>query len=357
LNWLDAIPTHKQTPSLWRLQAQVLTDQGRLDEALVALNRAARGTNEDRMMAQVLRAQIMQQQGQLDDAAELVAPYLEDEQLPATWRARALRIDASRHVYNSTYVDAKLRLQQALALSQQDTEVLDVARIYQNLGVVERLSGELLHAERYYRLANTYLQQLGMVAQSCITLNSLGMILLEQGRLEEAEQRLYEALELAHKHHDVRAQTLIYASLGDVAMGNGALAEAGTHYVTAYRLARQHGYTRLTNYALSHNIHSIRLRSAQGALIEVIDHLDAALASNQVEQAWLSGAQAGAYWALNLPGALERIDQALAVLPNEEHNDRAFLLLLRAQILFDQQQTDAAMETFACINDLARSIG
>jgi LuxR family maltose regulon positive regulatory protein len=132
LSWLDRLPTHALTPALWRLKAQILTDQGQLNEAQVALDWAARGTNEDRMMAQVLRAQILQQQGQFDPAAELIAPYLDNEQLPAEWRARVLRLDGILHARSGTYEAARQRLQQALALLQNEGDLFDIARLNQN---------------------------------------------------------------------------------------------------------------------------------------------------------------------------------------------------------------------------------
>jgi DNA-binding SARP family transcriptional activator len=182
------------------------------------------------------------------------------------------------------------------------------------------------------------------------------MVLLERGRLDEAEQQLTTALELAQQYSDLHAQILIHASLGDVAMARGTLDEASTHYIAAYHLTQQNGYARLATYALVGHVHSTRLHGSRTTLITLLDYLDAAAAQSPLEQAWLNGARAGAYWALSLPGALEAVEEALVVLPEEEHNDRGFLLLLRAQILFEQGQTDAALETWARINELARRI-
>lgn len=356
LQWLDTIPSPQQTPALWRLRAQMLTDQGQLDEALVTLDRAAQGTNDDRMMAHVLRAQVLQQQGQLVEAAQIVAPFLDDEHLPAAWRARVLRLDGIIHARHGAYEAAQQRLQQALTLLQDTGDAFAIARLNQNLGVVERLRGSLDRAERYFRIADAHWKQLGADTRRCTTLNNLGMLLLERGRLADAKQQLTTALHLAQEQNALHAHITIRASLGDVAVANGALAEASARYTAAYTLATQHGYTSLAVYTLTQCVHVARLHHDRNTLIALLDDLETAHAQSPVEQAWLDGARAGTYWALNLPSAPDAIDQALAVLPPEEANDRAYLLLLRAQLLFVHDQAHAAWETWQELAAVSRRI-
>ena len=111
LTWLEDLPPAYYRPELWWLKARLLTDQGQLADALLALDFAARGTAHDRMLAELLRAHIAQLQGQLETAAELVAPYLDDPQVPGEWQPQILRIEGIRLAQQSNYEAARQRLQ------------------------------------------------------------------------------------------------------------------------------------------------------------------------------------------------------------------------------------------------------
>jgi LuxR family maltose regulon positive regulatory protein len=353
LSWLQIIPRHAYLPWLWWLKARLLADQGHLEDALLTLDFAARGTDHDRMLAQLLRARIEQLQGHLDTAAELVAPYLDDPYVPVEWQPQVLRIEGIRLAQHGDYKSARGRLQQALALIREKGELADVATINQDLGVVELWLGAFDRAEQYFRNADACWKQLGEGIHRSTTLNNLGMVLLKRGRLQEAKQQLNTALELAQQFGRPRDRALICASLGDVALAAGALTEAGAHYAAAHVTALEGGYARLANYALAASAHSARLRGDRAVLIALLDQLNATLVRTPLERAWIKGAIAGALWMLELPGALEAAREALEPIAQDDPAERAPLLLLYAQILFGHGQVREAFQIFGQLNDVA----
>lgn len=344
--WINQLPQSAMRPELWWLKARLLADHGSLDEALLALDFAARGSEHERMLAQLLRAHVEHLQGHLEAAVNLVAPYLKNSSVPPEWRARALRIQSMQLARQGTYDEARQQLQTALDLSRNYGELIDVATINHDLGVVEDLLGKPDRAVQHFRAADACWKQLGEGIHRSTTLNSLGVVLLRLGRTAEAMAQLDVALDLAERFNLPRDLALIRATLGDVGLAMGDFSSATTHYMIAESIAREGGYTWLVHYALAARAHSLRLQGERGALAEVLDQLYAAMPQTQHERSWIKGALGGALWALSLPGAANEVQAALSLLPPSEDHERALLLLLYTQILFGQALVREALHVF-----------
>lgn len=355
LNWLERLPIQHFHPEHYYLKARLLADKGQMNDALIALDFAARGTEHDRMLAQLLRARIEQTLGHFDVAAELVAPFLDGAQVPSEWQPQVLRLDGVRLARQGQFELAQQRLQAALELLREDGELVDVAIINQDLGVVELGLGAVDRAEQYLRTADACWQQVGEVIHRSTILNNLGVILLKRGRLAEAEQQLLTALEVAQQFGRPRDEAVIRATLGDVALAAGLLAHADEHYGRGYDIAVQNGFGWLTNYMLAARTHSARLRGDRSAIQTALDRLQTVRANTRIERAWIKAAQAGALWTLDRPGASEAIQEALSLLTEAESeaDDRTLYALLNAQILFSQGYVRDAQRMFDQVIDYA----
>lgn len=351
MSWLRQIPASHMGPSQWWLKARLMVDNGQLEEALIALDFAARGTAHDRMLAQLLRALIKQAQGQLDAAADLVAPYLDNTSVPLEWQARIARIKGVQLGRQGDHEEALRYLEHALTLGREFGELTDVASISHDLGVVEENCGRLDRATQYYKTADACWKQLGDTIHRSTTLNSLGVVLLKWGRLDEASDHLQNALELAERFGRPRDIAIIHATLGDIAMARGEFASANAHYHTAEISARNMGYTWLANYAIASRTHSTRLQGDRIALNILLDQLKSAIAPTRLERAWVQAAIAAALWTLELPGALGTAQATLELLPSKTDAERPLLIMLTSQILFTQGQVRDALSMFERLDE------
>lgn len=346
LHWIEQLPALQIRPALWWLKARLLADHGALDDALIALDFAARGTEHERMLAQLLRAHIEHLQGHVDAAMQLVTPYLDDPHVPPEWRARVLRIQSMQLARQGHYETAQTQLETALALSRDHGELVDVASMHHDLGVVEDLLGDPSRAVHHFRAADACWKQLGEGIHRSTTLNSLGVVLLRLGRLDEATAQLSKALDLAERFSLPRDVALVRATLGDVQLAAGNFDAASTHYLITEEIAREGGYAWLAHYALAARTHCTRLEGDRGTLAALLEQLNASLPQTAHEKAWINAAIAGALWTLQLPGALPAISNALEHLPPAEAYERALMLLLQAQIVFSQGHNRAALHVF-----------
>jgi DNA-binding SARP family transcriptional activator/Flp pilus assembly protein TadD len=355
LDWLERLPIQHYQPDHYYLKARLLADKGQFDDALLALDFAARGTERDRMQAQLLRARIEQTRGHLDTAAQLIAPYLNDSAAPLEWQPQVLRLDGARLARQGQFELAQQRLLAALELVREGGELVDVAIINQDLGVVELGLGAVDRAEQHFRTADACWQQIGEVIHRSTILNNLGVILLKRGRLAEAESQLMTALEVAQQFGRPRDEVLIRATLGDVAMAAGSPIQADEHYAIGYNIAIQNSYGWLTTYLLAATTHSARLRGDRAALQSTLERLEAAHADSRIECAWIKAAIAGALWTLERAGAAEALHDALGLLGESETeaDERVLYSLLYAQILFSQSYLRDALRVFDQVAEYA----
>lgn len=348
LSWLERLPLQYHRPEHYYLKARLLADKGQLNDALIALDFAARGGERERMLAQLLRARIEQTLGHFDIAADLVAPYLDSAQVPIEWQPQVLRLDGVRLARQGRYDLAQQRLEAALELIREGGELVDVAIINQDLGVVQMGLGAVDRAEQYLRTADACWQQVGEVIHRSTILNNLGVVLLKRGRLVDAERQLTSALEVAHQFDRPRDQALIRASLGDVAIAAGQPSRASEHYTLGYTIAAENGFGWLTNYLLAAGTHSARLCGDRATLQTALERLQIASANTRIECAWIKAALAGARWTMELPGVAQPIEEALDLLADSESDadERSLYSLLYAQILFSQGYLRDAQRVF-----------
>jgi len=162
--------------------------------------------------------------------------------------------------------------------------------------------------------------------ESWMAHNNLGILLTEQGKLQEGIDHYSEALRIKPDHAKA------HYNLGNALASQGRFKEAIDHYVEALRIK--------PDYASAHNNLALTLMK-QGKFQEAIDHF------YQVVQIMPERAEAH----YNLAGALaengridEAIDQYNEALRIEPNNTIAHIQL--ALILLAQERTDKAIEHY-----------
>lgn len=149
-------------------------------------------------------------------------------------QARTLAELGNVHLLRGDSFEARDKYQEALELARatgrRDTE----GEVLSLLGSVHQRLGMLDDALEHYEAARQVLHELGH-AQEAVTLNNLGMLLIELGSYENAREFLEQALPL---QGDPRNRALTHIGLSRIAEETGRSQEAAEHIEEALRIQR-----------------------------------------------------------------------------------------------------------------------
>ncbi|WP_223668830.1 serine/threonine-protein kinase [Kangiella shandongensis] len=245
----------------WFLKGKVAAESGSLADAEGAFNKVKSLTNPEQLLHQLSNAELQLIAGDLSAAAEIYSTVLDrlprrDDirfelaqlyiELEALEKAEAElnRIVAEDQNHPSAWYElskvAIWRGETEKAVDDYLVKALVTAKKLKN----EQLRGDVLNAfgVAYHRLGELdlsldYYQQ-GLAARESIgdargivtSLSNLASIYAIKGEFEEAEQRLYRALEVNKPRNDAAKQADLYNELGIIAEEQGAYGQALEHF-------------------------------------------------------------------------------------------------------------------------------
>ncbi|HET8941677.1 MAG TPA: tetratricopeptide repeat protein [Rudaea sp.] len=301
-------------------QAQRYPDAVRELEPLLARWRALHAPQDDRYVAALESfATATDGVGNLDAAqarfSELLALKKKIYTAPHHEIARTLRDLGQVVARAEKYAQAQTLLDQALAMDRQvfGDSHQEIAADYNALGTVMIEQQDFSRADSDYRAAIAVCSKAAIKDEVCPRAhNNLGMSLYRQNRLDEARAEMEQALAQRRTLFGSRHPTVAYSlsTLANVAAKQGKSDEA----------------LRLAAEALSILEHDGLDASREAALIR----------NGYAQSLWLAGRN---------DDALREIDRTLVdwkrVAPQSKAR-RVAMLVLKAQILLDLKQTDAA---------------
>jgi class 3 adenylate cyclase/tetratricopeptide (TPR) repeat protein len=164
---------------------------------------------------------------ELDAAEPLVerALSLAEESGNMVARAAALHSTGCLRMLRGDLDSAEEHLREALDLFSEAGAAWSVARVHNSFGWLEKARGDLRAAERSFREAVRILAPLGDRGTLCESQRGLAQILAEEGKLEEAEQVALQSLETVGEH-DASSLATTRMALGLVRARQGRDEEA-----------------------------------------------------------------------------------------------------------------------------------
>jgi tetratricopeptide (TPR) repeat protein len=165
----------------------------------------------------------------LDRGSSLVAEALElaEESGNITALGWALVSQARIDALRGRFDDAAAGLDRAEDLFSQSGNAWALARVSNNFGWVERRRGDLAAAERRFRDAIRILKPLEDRGTLCESQRGLAQVLVQRGKIEEAESYALESRETVGPHDNVsRSTTRMALGLVRAAQGRDEEAEA-----------------------------------------------------------------------------------------------------------------------------------
>jgi tetratricopeptide (TPR) repeat protein len=131
-------------------------------------------------------------------------------------------------------------LHQARSLAARSGEVAELGKIYHNLAIAYRLSGELGQAETAIRQAETFFRRFSNLTGLALAHDELGLIFLAQRQWAAALSHLKEAYERWHSLDSPREKIRNRGYRIELELARGDLKEAARHLRDVERLIRQH---------------------------------------------------------------------------------------------------------------------
>ncbi len=226
-----ALDTRPQLARALRGYTAVLVSSGRDAEAVPALREASE------MLAGL---------GELRDALEAVVAA-----------ARVARTQKDAAVAQACF-------EAACGLAQRLDAPDDEADHRNTLGILAWERGEFEAALGHYERARALFDTAGDRVHLGVALNSLGVTLSRLGRLDDAEARLLQAVEVSHAVGERLVEGHGHAALGDVLLARGANEAAALRYEASLALRRQIGDRRGEGWML-HHIARACARAGDGA--------------------------------------------------------------------------------------------
>ena len=166
-------------------------------------------------------------QGRHAAAAERCARVL--DQVPdgeAALRATLLTTQGTALKRQGELDAAATCFEEAGPLYESVEDLLNAARVLNNLGVLRYMQGDWLAAIAAFDRFRDLVQRLGNVGETGSALNNLGSLYRDTGQLRRAEQRLEEALTLARRHGLARLEPMVLGNLAETAAVGGNVQRA-----------------------------------------------------------------------------------------------------------------------------------
>ena len=248
LSWVNSMIEHKSaTPWMYYWQSKVLTDSGRLDDAVQSLEQARQGfaatSDSDAMVSCLLqessicrlRSEYAEAIAKTDQALSLMGDN-EDKSLTAA----AYSIVGICHALQGELEPGLARLQEALSLFESlgEDRLYDVANTLHHIGTIYHW----LDVEKYLHYSRKALavwRRLGARGPMAMTLSNIGVAQYRQERYEDALETLEQALIEGQELGLLRPQAYSRATMGDVYRATGEYSLAQKEYDQALALAEQ----------------------------------------------------------------------------------------------------------------------
>jgi ATP/maltotriose-dependent transcriptional regulator MalT/DNA-binding SARP family transcriptional activator len=222
-------------------QARVCAELALWDRAFTALHLAETiGSGALLLEARIMSADLNAMLGNLAQAQDTLVSIRETQmtdRLRFLYKIAAGRVAAIAHDTKA----AIAALEEAHAIITATVEAAEdpgeIASMYDFLGWVYAVNSERITALRYLRRADACWQAIGNSGRRTMTLNNLGMIALEDGRMPEARAAFETGLQIAQQTDRVREATVLHCSMAEYHILTEEFAEAHAHYTSAYRLS------------------------------------------------------------------------------------------------------------------------
>jgi class 3 adenylate cyclase/tetratricopeptide (TPR) repeat protein len=188
--------------------AEVARKQGRFDEAVERLDRAARDF------------------GTLRDDAGL---------------GRVLHLAGTVAAQRGDYAKATGNYEASLAIRERLGDKASMAGLLSNLGIVVEYQGDLDAARRYHERALVLRTETGDRWAIAVSTNNLGVVLAMQKCFDEARPLLERSMQLSREVGDGWLVAIGHNSLGNTTRGLGGYEAARSHYRDSLRAYRDFG--------------------------------------------------------------------------------------------------------------------
>jgi predicted ATPase len=185
--------------------AEIARKQGRYDEAVARLERAARDF------------------GALSDDAGV---------------GRVLHLAGTVAAQRGDYAKATENYQASLAIRERLGDKSSMAALLSNLGIVVEYQGDLDAARRFHERALALRTEMGDRWAIAVSTNNLGLILAMQRRFDEARTLLQRSMQLSGEVGDGWLVAIGHNNLGNTTRGLGDYDAARTHYRDSLRAYR-----------------------------------------------------------------------------------------------------------------------
>ncbi len=132
-------------------------------------------------------------------------------------------------------------LQSALAIAQNEKNLIGEASIINNLGMVYEHFGKLNKALEYYKRGLTIAKKIGSRKDEGVSLNNIGNILRSTGRLREALHNFHHVLDIMKKEGNRAGEASSFNNIGLIHDDLGQYKEALTYHQSALKIRREIG--------------------------------------------------------------------------------------------------------------------
>lgn len=257
LSWTGSLEGNVSvSPWVFYWQSKVLTDSGRLDDAILTLEGAREGfagTGERMGIVRALlqESSIHRLRGEYDQAiakAEQVLSYAGGGEEKAA-KALAHRTLGVCYGLQGQHDEGLAHLQEALESFELLGDEYNVANTLHDMGMIYLPVDDAKFLD-YSRKALSYWHRLGTKGPLAMTLNNIGVAHYRRGRFDEALKTLRESLVASQAMGMLRPQAYAQASVGDVHRAKGDYGAAQQAYEEALVLAEQAGEAFLETYLL-----------------------------------------------------------------------------------------------------------
>lgn len=298
IHWLQALPStmREHSPQLLLIEATVTLARGQYLLALPVLEKVSsllaaiaphQSSAEMKHLqaeAALLRSRALYQAGDYLQAQTICLQTVQSlpDQETELWAEAKLRMGICACLLGD-FSTGILSLQETLHDWHQQLSLYQVADIHGVLVNAYYLTGNVVLAEHHLARALNYCEQLRDEQGKANNLIRRGIFSMEQGRYEEAEADLQEALALTRRSIAAReCEASVLANLGFLRLEQGMYAQALTFYEDALALAysakHQHVvHSILSNMSLAH----LFLGDATSALL-LLDKIEVQVAGDHV---------------------------------------------------------------------------
>lgn len=217
----------------------------------VAKDRQSREA-EARAMLAMGRMQRELNQLTLAEATLQQARALAESEEPGDLEAEVRFHLAKVHQMQGRHIEALQELQLAQEEHEQTDDRIKLARVFTGIGDIYRVLGAGRGSLTFYTRALSLEQGRGSLIGQAILKDKIALALLEQGKLEEAENAEQESLQMRTVIGDVVGQARSYSVLGSIVGRLGRHDEAVEHHERARTLEEQTQNQRGQGMALIH---------------------------------------------------------------------------------------------------------